>query len=94
MLENSVSSVGVKAVDEGTCSAASVPNAEKWSHEAIVPRSNMRPVRKEKLNRAANSGENLGFDFLQECWDDDPGLQIVIKKLLAKFMQWGIACVG
>lgn len=32
----------------------------------------MRPVRREKLNRAANSGENPGFDFLQECWNDDP----------------------
>ncbi|WP_256875318.1 hypothetical protein [Nostoc sp. C052] len=30
----------------------------------------MRPVRREKLNRAVNSGQNLGFDFLQECWDD------------------------
>ncbi len=28
----------------------------------------------------------------QECWDD-PALQIVIKKLLAKFPQWGIAIV-
>ncbi|MBC1224955.1 hypothetical protein GNF10_25720 [Nostoc sp. UCD121] len=52
----------------------------------------MRPVRREKLNRAANSGENPGFDFLQECWND-PALQIVIKKLLVKFPQWGIACV-
>ncbi|MBW4429498.1 MAG: hypothetical protein KME50_35305 [Nostoc desertorum CM1-VF14] len=53
----------------------------------------MRPVRMEKLNRAANSGENPGFDFLHECWNDDPALQIVIKKLLAKFPQWGIAVV-
>ncbi|MFN6565796.1 hypothetical protein [Dendronalium sp. ChiSLP03b] len=35
----------------------------------------------------------VGFDFLLECWQDDPALQIVIKKLLAKFPQWGIACV-
>ncbi|WP_242055695.1 hypothetical protein [Nostoc flagelliforme] len=55
--------------------------------------SNMRPVRREKLNRAANSGDNPGFDFLQECWNDDPALQIVIKKLLVKFPQWGIAIV-
>ncbi|NEU79523.1 hypothetical protein G1O98_10650 [Nostoc sp. UIC10630] len=52
----------------------------------------MRPVRREKLNRAANSGQNSGFDFLQECWND-PALQIVIKKLLAKFPQWGVAIV-
>ncbi|WP_292876370.1 hypothetical protein [Nostoc sp. NMS1] len=93
LVENSVSGVEVKADHEGTCSAAPVPNPEKWSHEAIVARSNMRPVRREKLNRAANSGENPGFDFLQECWNDDPALQIVIKKLLAKFPQWGIAIV-
>ncbi|MEH2039397.1 hypothetical protein [Nostoc sp.] len=93
MIENSVSGVEVKADHEGTCSAAPVPNAEKWSHEAIVARSNVRPVRREKLNRAANSGENPGFDFLQEFWNDDPALQIVIKKLLVKCPQWGIACV-
>ncbi|QLE45421.1 hypothetical protein FD723_32335 (plasmid) [Nostoc sp. C052] len=93
LLENSVSGEEVKAVDEGTCSAAPIVNPEKWSHEAIVARSNMRPVRREKLNRAANSGENPGFDFLQECWNDDPALQIVVKKLLVKFPQWGIAIV-
>ncbi|WP_375501544.1 hypothetical protein [uncultured Nostoc sp.] len=91
LVENSVSGVETKAVDEGEGSAASV--TEKWSHEAIVARSNMRPVRREKLNRAANSGENPGFEFLQECWNDDPALQIVIKKLLGKFPQWGIAIV-
>ena len=53
----------------------------------------MRTVRREKLNRAANSGQNPGFEFLKECWNDDPALQIVIKKLLAKFPQWGIAIV-
>ncbi|MBN3907100.1 MAG: hypothetical protein HWQ35_11225 [Nostoc sp. NMS1] len=92
LVENSVSGVEIKAVDEGESSAAPVSNPEKWSHEAIVARSNMRPVRREKLNRAANSGENPGFDFLQKCWDDDPALQIVIKKLVAKFPQWGIVC--
>ncbi|QLE53908.1 hypothetical protein FD724_39425 (plasmid) [Nostoc sp. C057] len=59
----------------------------------MVARANARPVRRKKLNRAANSSENPGFDFLQECWSDDPALQIVIKKLLAKFPQWGIAIV-
>ncbi|NEU81342.1 hypothetical protein G1O98_20215 [Nostoc sp. UIC10630] len=53
----------------------------------------MRPKRMQKLKLAANSGQNPGFDFLQECWNDDPALQIVIKKLLAKFPQWGIAVV-
>ncbi|QLE46101.1 hypothetical protein FD723_37930 (plasmid) [Nostoc sp. C052] len=93
LAENSVSGGEVKAVDEGEGSAALVPDPEKWSHEAIVARSNMRPVRREKLNRAANSSENPGFDFLQECWQDDPALQIVIKKLLVKFPQWGITIV-
>ncbi|MBE8971224.1 hypothetical protein IQ277_35040 [Nostocales cyanobacterium LEGE 12452] len=88
-----VSGGEVKAVDEGESSAASVPNPEKWSHEAIVARANARPGCMQKLKAAANSGENPGFDFLQECWSDDPALQIVIKKLLAKFPQWGVAVV-
>jgi hypothetical protein len=97
LVETSVSRVEAKAVDEGVRAASrretsAAPVTEKWSHEAIVARSNLRPVRREKLNRAANSGENPGFDFLQECWDD-PALQIVIKKLLVKFPQWGIAIV-
>ncbi|MBN3908326.1 MAG: hypothetical protein HWQ35_17825 [Nostoc sp. NMS1] len=93
MPENLVSRVEIKTVHEGESSAPPVSQTEKWSHEAIIARSNMRPVRREKLNRAANSGENPGFDFLQEGWSDDPALQIVIKKLLAKYLQWGIACV-
>ncbi|MHC0067342.1 hypothetical protein ACWATR_31265 [Nostoc sp. UIC 10890] len=55
-------------------------------------RSKARLLRMEKLKMASLVGENPGFDFLQECWDD-PALQIVIKKLLAKFPQWGIAIV-
>ncbi|MEH2355961.1 hypothetical protein [Nostoc sp.] len=93
LVENSVSGVEVKAIDEGESSATPASSAEKWSSEAIVARSNLRPVRREKLNRAANSGDNPGFDFLQECWNDDPALQIVIKRLLVKFPQWEIACV-
>ncbi|MBD2513168.1 hypothetical protein H6G91_39450 [Nostoc muscorum FACHB-395] len=53
----------------------------------------MRPERMQKLKVVANSGQNPGFDFLLSCWSGDPALQIVIKKLLAKFSQWGIACV-
>ncbi|MBD2512580.1 hypothetical protein H6G91_36170 [Nostoc muscorum FACHB-395] len=92
LLENSVSGVEVKPVHEGICSAASVSSPEKWSHEAIVTRSNVRPERMQKLKVAGNSGQNPGFEFLQECWDD-PALQIVIKRLLAKFPQWGIVIV-
>jgi hypothetical protein len=47
----------------------------------------------QKLRVAANSGQNPGFEFLQECWNDDPALQIVIKKLLVKYPQWGIGIV-
>ncbi|WP_243458658.1 hypothetical protein [Nostoc sp. UIC 10630] len=83
----------MKTVNEGESSAAPVPNPEKWSHEAIVARGNMPPERMQKLKLAANSGQNPGFDFLHECWNDDPALQTVVKKLLAKFPQWGIACV-
>ncbi|WP_258169553.1 hypothetical protein [Nostoc sp. 'Peltigera membranacea cyanobiont' N6] len=93
LVENSVSGVEVKTVDKGESSAPPVSQTEKWSHEAIVTRSNLRPVRREKLKVAANSGQNPGFEYLQECWDDDPALVIAIKKLLAKYSQWGIAIV-
>ncbi|MBD2534794.1 hypothetical protein H6G97_37180 [Nostoc flagelliforme FACHB-838] len=53
----------------------------------------MRPERMQKLKVAGNSGQNPGFDFLQEGWNDDPALQIVIKKLLAKFPQWRVAVI-
>ncbi len=94
LVENSVLGGEVKTFYEGESSAASVPSPEKWSHEAIVARANARPVRREKLNRAANSGENPGFDFLQECWNDDPALEIVIKKLLVEYPQWGVSIVN
>nr|WP_322715597.1 hypothetical protein [Nostoc sp. ChiQUE02]MDZ8228447.1 hypothetical protein [Nostoc sp. ChiQUE02] len=80
-------------MNEGESSAAPVSNPEKWSHEAIVARSNLRLERMQKLKVVANSGQNPGFDFLYECWNDDPALQIVIKKLLAKCSQWEIAIV-
>jgi hypothetical protein len=93
LVENSVSGVEIKANHEGIFSAVPVPNPEKWSHEAIVARSQIRPERMQKLKVAGNSGQNPGFDFLQECWNNDPALQIVIKKLLAKYSQWGITIV-
>ncbi|WP_442940784.1 hypothetical protein [Nostoc sp.] len=61
--------------------------------EDIAIRSKARLLRMEKLKMASLVGENPGFDFLQECCHDDSALQIVIKKLLAKFPQWGIAVV-
>ncbi|MHC0068636.1 hypothetical protein ACWATR_38210 [Nostoc sp. UIC 10890] len=53
----------------------------------------MRPERMQKLKVVANSGDNPGFDFLQQCCHDDPALQIVIKNLLAKFPQRRVAVV-
>ncbi|MEH2039409.1 hypothetical protein [Nostoc sp.] len=93
LVENSVSGVEIKANHEGTFSAAPVSQSEKWSHESIVARSNLRPERMQKLKVAANSGQNPGFEFLQKCWNDDPALVIVIKKLLTKYPQWKIAVV-
>ena len=91
--ENQASGFEVKTDHEGEGSAAPVTSVEKWSHEAIVARANARPERMQKLKVAENLGQNPGFDFLQECWSDDPALQIVIKKLVVKFPQWRVAVI-
>lgn len=83
----------VQADRECTSSAPPVSQTEKWSSEAIATRLKVRPQKMEKLKMAGILRENPGFEYLQQCWNDDPALQIVIKKLLAKFPQWGIACV-
>ncbi|AUB42138.1 Methyl-accepting chemotaxis protein [Nostoc flagelliforme CCNUN1] len=62
--------------------------------EGIAIRSKARLLRMEKLKMASLVGENPGFDFLHQCWNDDPALQIVIKKLLVKFPQWGFVANG
>jgi hypothetical protein len=93
MAENPVTSVEVRDSHEDTCSAAPVASFDKWSSDAIAARSKARPERMEKIKMAGIVGENPGFEYLQECWNDDPALQIVIKKLLGKFPQWGIVCV-
>ncbi|MBW4689386.1 MAG: hypothetical protein KME40_30915 [Komarekiella atlantica HA4396-MV6] len=64
-----------------------------FTAEGIAARSKARPLRMEKLKLAEVLKENPGFDFLQDCWKADPALQIVIKKLVAKFGQWGIVCM-
>ncbi|MDB9343414.1 hypothetical protein PN481_07745, partial [Nodularia spumigena CS-588/06] len=91
--ENKVSGDEDKTHHQHTLSAAPDHNDEKWSSEGIATRLNARPKRMEKLKMAGILGEKPDFEFLHECWNDDPALQIVIKKLLAKFLQWGIACV-
>ncbi|MBD2359560.1 hypothetical protein H6G41_34335 [Tolypothrix sp. FACHB-123] len=78
---------------EGTGCASFSPESEKWSNEAIAQRSKARPWRMEKLKLAEVLKENPGFEFLRECWEDDPALQIVIKGLLRKFPQWSYVAV-
>lgn len=60
LVENSVSGGEVKTVYEGQSSAAPVPSAEKWSHEAIVARANARPERMQKLTRCGEFGAESG----------------------------------
>ncbi|WP_414530624.1 hypothetical protein [Nodularia chucula] len=91
--ENKVSGDEDKTHHYHTLSAAPDHNDEKWSSEGIATRLKARPKRMEKLKMAGILGEKPDFEFLHECWNDDPALQIVIKKLLAKFPPWGIACV-
>ncbi len=104
--ENLVSGDDNKTLHVDQSSAAPAPSDDKWSSEAlftavrgasrregIAIRSKMRPLRMEKLELAGMLGEKPDFEFLVECWNDDPALQIVIRKLLAKFLQWGIECV-
>ncbi|MBE9210057.1 hypothetical protein IQ244_26895 [Nostoc sp. LEGE 06077] len=79
-----------KAHSEGVCAVTADSDPEKWSYEAVVERSRVRPWRMEKLKMAEQWRENPGDDFLMECWADDPALRIVIKKLVAKCPQWGL----
>lgn len=91
--ENKVSGDEDKTHHPDTLSAAPDHNDEKWSSEGIATRLKVRPKRMEKLKMAGILGEKPDFEFLYECWNNDPALQIVIKKLLAKFPLWGIASV-
>jgi hypothetical protein len=47
----------------------------------------------EKLKMAGILREKPDFEFLVKCWEDYPAWQIVIKKLLVKFPQWGFVVV-
>ncbi|MEA5569239.1 hypothetical protein [Anabaena sp. UHCC 0399] len=95
--------VSTSLLDENTASAPSGLEPEtkpdKWSSEAlftaagIALRSKARPWRMEKLKMAGLLKENPGIDFLMECWNDDPALQIVIKGLVRNFPQWGYVVV-
>ena len=61
LVENSVSGREVKAVNEGESYAAPVSSPEKWSHEAIVARANLRPQRMQKLLRCGEFGAESGI---------------------------------
>ncbi|WP_189523667.1 hypothetical protein [Nostoc sp. PA-18-2419] len=70
---------------EDTCSAASVPNPGKWSHEAIVAFvkcTTSTYAQTHTLRRILGR-----IQVLASCrsWNDDPVLVIVIKKLLVKY---------
>ncbi|MFN6567938.1 hypothetical protein [Dendronalium sp. ChiSLP03b] len=93
MADDSSSRQEPKDHREDQSSALSVPQPDKWSSEAIALRSKARPWRIEKIKTAEVLKENPGFEFLLECWQEDPALQIVIKKLVAKFPQWGLVAV-
>ncbi|MBD2527070.1 hypothetical protein [Nostoc sp. FACHB-133] len=94
MTDNSSSSQEPKNYHEGESSTLPDSNPEKWSHEAVVARSNARPGRMQKLKMAERLGENPGDEFLMECWADDPALRVVIKKLVAKCPQWGFVAAN
>ncbi|MBD2505132.1 hypothetical protein [Anabaena azotica] len=66
---------------------------DKWSSEVIALRLKARPWWTEKLKMAGLFKENPGLDFLMECWNDDPALQIVITRLVRKCPQWGYVVV-
>nr|WP_242053768.1 hypothetical protein [Nostoc sp. FACHB-888] len=92
LTENQDSGEEPEAPHEDTCSAPQ-PEMDKWSDQAIVQRRELRQERDKKLRLASMSGDNPGFEYLKECWDDDPILWIFIKKLLGKFPSWCMTCV-
>lgn len=86
------SSDNSQLLDRDNSSAPAPLLSEKWTSEAITLRMQLRPGRMDQLKRAGMFGDNPGFDYLQECWDD-PALRIMVKRLITKFPQWRIACV-
>ncbi|WP_242054415.1 hypothetical protein [Nostoc sp. FACHB-888] len=61
----------------------------------------MRPERMQKLKVAGNSGQNPGFDFLQECWNDDPAKADCDQKTIGEVSAmgnclrgWGVGGLG
>ncbi|MBX9253572.1 hypothetical protein H1Q63_06305 [Desmonostoc muscorum CCALA 125] len=55
----------------------------------------------QKLKVAANSEQNSGFDFLQECWNDDPAKADCDQEIAGEVSAvgdclcgWGVGCLG
>ncbi|WP_179064055.1 hypothetical protein [Nostoc sp. C052] len=64
-------------------------NEALFTAEDIAMRSKARLLRMEKLKKASLIGENPGFDFLQQCWNDDPALQIISAISYQRFITTG-----
>jgi hypothetical protein len=74
--------------DEGKNSAAPVVNPEKWSHEDQM--YDLSVCRNSKWRRIR--GRIRGLTFYKSVGMMTRRKQIVIKKVLVKFPQWGVAC--
>ncbi|MEH2467823.1 hypothetical protein [Nostoc sp.] len=86
--ENSYCGVEPIIAHSGECSA-SPAQLDKWSDEARAARRELRPERENKLKLASCSGDNPGFEFLAECWDD-VALWNKVKQLIAQYPEWGV----
>ncbi|MBW4675954.1 MAG: hypothetical protein KME52_18605 [Desmonostoc geniculatum HA4340-LM1] len=96
LTENKDCGVEPTIAPEGECSAPQVEvitSLDKWSQEAIVQRRELRKDRENKLKLASMTGDNPGFDYLKECWED-VGLWLKIKQLIAQYPEWRIAYVN
>ncbi|WP_242055234.1 hypothetical protein [Nostoc flagelliforme] len=94
LVENSVSGVEAKTVHEGESFTAPVTSAEKWSHEAIVAFVKCATGAYAETHALREIwGRIRSLTFCSHVGMMIPRKQIVVKKMLAKFPQWGIACV-
>ncbi|MEH2070038.1 MAG: hypothetical protein V7K47_18065 [Nostoc sp.] len=55
-------------------------------------RRELRPQREAKIKLAGMTGDNPGFEFLTQCWED-VGLWNKVKQLIAQYPEWGIGYV-
>nr|MDZ8283316.1 hypothetical protein [Nostoc sp. ChiSLP01] len=89
-----------KAYSEGVCAVSADFDPEKWSYEAVVERSRVRPWRMEKLKMAEQWRENPGIDFPMKCWQDDPASEDCDREIANEVSAvgvgggWGVGEVG